>query len=68
MSNFDKIEYYKKMMAFYTEQYEWYTEQIARCNKLIKQETYDFGLSLEGEATRRREIRLIMNEKMQSKN
>lgn len=37
MSNFDKIEYYKKMIVFYTEQYDWYTNQIARCSKLIKQ-------------------------------
>lgn len=43
------INFYREQIEFAKRQVEWYSGQIKWCGKIIKQETYDFGLSLEGE-------------------
>lgn len=49
MSSEEIINFYKEEINFAKRQVEWYTGQIKLCGKIIKQEKYDFGLSLEGE-------------------
>ena len=63
MDKLDIIEYYKEMIAFYTHQYDWYTNQIVRCSNLIKSETYDFGLSLDGVSYKKRRNRYYYHRK-----
>lgn len=49
MSNEEIINFYKEQIKFYNDEVDWYTDQIKWYGKVIKEETYDFGLSLEGE-------------------
>ena len=43
------ITFYKEQIDFAKRQVEWYSGQIKWYGKKIKEETYDFGLSLYGE-------------------
>ena len=45
----ENINFYEEQITFANRQVEWYSDQIKWCGKIIKQETYDFGLSLYGE-------------------
>ena len=49
MSNEEIINFYKEQIELAKRQVEWYSDQIKWCGKIMKQETYDFGLSIEGE-------------------
>ena len=41
--------FYREQIAFAKRQVEWYSDQIKWYGERIKKETYDFGLSIEGE-------------------
>ena len=49
MSMEETINFYRKEIDFAKRQVEWYSGQIKWCGKIIKQERYEFGLSIEGE-------------------
>ena len=49
MSMEETINFYRKQIDFAKWQVEWCSGQIKWCGKIIKQETYDIGLSLYGE-------------------
>ena len=49
MSKEEYINFYRKQIDFAKWQVEWCSGQIKWCGKIIKQERYDFGLSIEGE-------------------
>ena len=45
----ENIKFYKDQIDFAKNQVEWYSGQIKWYGKVIKKETYDFGLSTYGE-------------------
>ena len=49
MSMEETINFYRKQIDFAKWQVEWCSGQIKWCGKIIKQERYDFGLSIYGE-------------------
>ena len=49
MSTQEINNFYREQMAFAERQVKWYSDQIKWYGERIKKETYDFGLSLEGE-------------------
>ena len=49
MSTEEYINFCREQICFAKRQVEWYSGQIKWCGTIIKQETYDFGLSLYGE-------------------
>ena len=49
MSMEENINFYREQIDFAKRQVEWYSDQIKWYGESIKKETYDFGLSLDGE-------------------